>query len=44
MPFVLQLDSLEIEGTPGWLWGSGGILYAFWCSRDSISATLCQWT
>jgi hypothetical protein len=44
MPFTMQLDSLEIDGTPGWLWGSGGILYAFWCSRDSISATLCQWT
>jgi hypothetical protein len=44
MPFTMQLDSLEIEGTPGWLWGSGGILYAFWCSRDSISATFCQWT
>ncbi|GAA3198932.1 hypothetical protein ACFO1B_02395 [Dactylosporangium siamense] len=44
MRFLLQLDSLEIEGGPWWLWGSGGILYSFWCDGCSLSATLWQCT
>jgi hypothetical protein len=44
MRFLLQFDSLHIEGGPSWLWGSGGILYAFWCDRCSLSATLWQCT
>ncbi len=44
MRFLLQFDSLEIEGGPWWLWGSGGILYAFWCDGCSLSATLWQCT
>jgi hypothetical protein len=42
MIFSMQLDSLEVERTSGGQWGTGGILYAFWCPRDGISATLCQ--
>lgn len=44
MSFVMQLDSLDIEGGPYWMWGSGGILYVFWCSECSISATSWQCT
>ncbi len=44
MSFLLQLDSLEVEGAGEWLWGSGGILYAFWCDRCSLSGTYWQCT
>jgi hypothetical protein len=41
MRFLLQLDS---ELDKGWLWGSGGILYVFWCDRCAISGQLWQCT
>lgn len=41
MRFLLQLDS---ELDKGWLWGSGGILYVFWCDRCTISGQLWQCT
>lgn len=44
MPFLLQLDSLDIEGGPWWLWGSGGILYVFWCKACALTATIWQCT
>jgi hypothetical protein len=44
MRFLLQLDSLRFADGRGWLWGSGGILYAFWCDTCSLSATLWQCT
>jgi hypothetical protein len=44
MRFLLQFDSLEIEGGPWWLWGSGGIMYAFWCDACSLTGTLWQCT
>jgi hypothetical protein len=45
MRFALQLDSeLAMEDGTSWLWGSGGMCYAFWCSDCSISATLWQST
>ena len=44
MSFVMQLDSLDVDGGPWWLWGNGGILYVFWCTECSISATLWQCT
>lgn len=44
MLFVLQLDSLDIDGGPEWLWGSGGILYVFWCGECSVTATFWQCT
>jgi hypothetical protein len=39
--FLLQLDS-ELDG--GWLWGSGGVLYVFWCDRCKMSGQLWQCT
>ena len=44
MTFFLQLDSLDIEGGPWWLWGSGGAMYAFWCDRCRLTATFWQCT
>jgi len=45
MKFLLQLDS-ELPQTDGedWLWGSGGILYVFWCSRCRVSGIFWQCT
>jgi hypothetical protein len=45
MPFLLQLDSdLPTQDGRTWLWGSGGIGYAFWCDQCKISAYLWQCT
>lgn len=41
MRFLLQLDS-ELDG--GWLWGSGGILYVFWCDDCRVSGQTWQCT
>lgn len=45
MVFLLQLDSDLPTGDKGeWLWGSGGIAYAFWCDSCKISGILWQCT
>ncbi|HEX8464230.1 MAG TPA: hypothetical protein VF627_06380, partial [Abditibacterium sp.] len=51
MPFLLQLDSeLPLQTAAGTQvedlmeWGSGGILYGFWCDACMISAFLWQCT
>ena len=45
MHFLMQLDSElpTIDGN-GWLWGSGGIGYVFWCDECKISGVLWQCT
>lgn len=45
MPFVMQLDSTlptTAEGTL--LWGSGGMLYTFWCATCRVSGHFWQCT
>lgn len=44
MRFLLQLDSFDLASGPEWLWGSGGVLYTFWCDGCAVSATLWQCT
>jgi hypothetical protein len=45
MTFLAQLDSdLPTITDEEWLWGSGGICYAFWCSKCKISSFLWQCT
>ncbi|HEX5102509.1 MAG TPA: DUF1963 domain-containing protein [Pirellulaceae bacterium] len=45
MCFLLQLDSnLPTMDEGDWLWGSGGIVYVFWCTACRISAMLWQCT
>ena len=45
MRFIAQLDSdLPTENGGEWLWGSGGICYAFWCSVCRVSAVKWQCT
>ena len=44
MRFVLQLDSLHFTTGLTWEWGSDGIVYVFWCTACSMSATLWQST
>jgi len=44
MMFVMQLDSLDIDKKIDWMWGSGGILYVYWCASCLISGTLWQCT
>jgi len=46
MTFIFQLDSLDIVDAPrgACFWGSGSLLYAFWCSQCSWSATRWQYT
>lgn len=45
MMFIMQLDSdLPTEEGGEWLWGSGGIVYFFWCDDCAISASLWQCT
>jgi hypothetical protein len=45
MRFLLQLDSdFPNINNEEWLWGSGGILYAFWCNSCRISGLLWQCT
>lgn len=45
MPFVMQLDSTlpAVDGRMV-LWGSGGMLYTFWCDGCAVSAHLWQCT
>ncbi len=45
MPFLFQLDS-DLTAAEGgeWLWGSGGIVYGFWCDDCKISGMLWQCT
>lgn len=43
--FLLQLDSgLPTVKGLRWLWGSGGLLYVFWCGRCRIDAQMWQCT
>ncbi|MGI4792149.1 MAG: hypothetical protein ACRYFS_25275 [Janthinobacterium lividum] len=45
MHFLMQLDSeLPTADGNGWLWGSGGIGYVFWCDGCKISGMLWQCT
>lgn len=45
MPYLFQLDSdLPTADGGEWLWGSGGILYGFWCDGCQISGFLWQCT
>ena len=45
MGFVMQLDSnLPQTDGGGWLWGSGGCNYTFWCPVCRVSAHLWQCT
>ncbi|MGE8217953.1 MAG: hypothetical protein ACN6RD_17315 [Stenotrophomonas maltophilia] len=45
MPFVMQLDStLPTTGEGTLLWGSGGMLYTFWCGGCQVSAHFWQCT
>lgn len=45
MEFCAQLDSeLLLDDGEEWLWGSGGICYAFWCTDCKISGTMWQCT
>jgi hypothetical protein len=45
MPFLFQLDS-DLTAAEGgeWLWGSGGIVYGFWCDDCKVSGVLWQCT
>ncbi|HEL3831126.1 TPA: hypothetical protein UMX25_004345 [Stenotrophomonas maltophilia] len=45
MPFVMQLDStLPTTGEGTLLWGSGGMLYTFWCAKCRVSGHFWQCT
>ena len=45
MTYLLQLDSDLPRADGGeWLWGSGGIVYGFWCDGCSVSGLLWQCT
>lgn len=45
MPFVMQLDSvLPVNDGGILLWGSGGMLYTYWCDHCAVSAHLWQCT
>lgn len=45
MPFVMQLDStLQTTGEGTLLWGSGGMLYTFWCATCRVSGHFWQCT
>lgn len=45
MRFILQLDSRLPDLNGGrWLWGSGGLLYVFWCGDCRIDAQMWQCT
>jgi len=45
MSYFMQLDSdLATEDGNEWLWGSGGIVYGFWCDRCAISGFFWQCT
>lgn len=45
MPFVMQLDStLPTTGEGALLWGSGGMLYTFWCAKCRVSGHFWQCT
>lgn len=45
MTFLLQLDSdLPTVDGKRWLWGSGGVLYIFWCDQCKIDGQIWQCT
>jgi hypothetical protein len=44
MHFALQLDSDLPQSDTEWMWGSGGICYAFWCAPCRVSAVHWQCT
>jgi hypothetical protein len=45
MPFVMQLDSTLPTTNEGMLlWGSGGMLYSFWCAKCRVSGHFWQCT
>jgi hypothetical protein len=45
MPYLFQLDSDLPKADGGeWLWGSGGIVYGFWCNGCRVSGFLWQCT
>ncbi len=45
MTSLLQLDSyLPTRDGRSWLWGSGGIVYVFWCAACRVSGMLWQCT
>ena len=45
MTYLLQLDSdLPTADGGEWLWGSGGIVYGFWCDGCRVSGLLWQCT
>lgn len=44
MKLLLQLDTLPLESGEEFLWGSGGLGYAFWCDKCRVSAFLYQCT
>jgi hypothetical protein len=45
MPFLMQLDSeLPQSGGGGFMWGSGGVCYIFWCDACRISGLMWQCT
>ncbi|WP_294997113.1 hypothetical protein [uncultured Stenotrophomonas sp.] len=45
MPFVMQLDStLPTTDEGALLWGSGGMLYTFWCAQCRVSGHFWQCT
>lgn len=45
MPFVMQLDStLPTTAEGALLWGSGGMLYTFWCATCRVSGHFWQCT
>lgn len=45
MPFVMQLDSTLPTNNEGMLlWGSGGMLYSFWCAKCRVSGHFWQCT
>lgn len=45
MTFLAQLDSgLPTEDGKRWLWGSGGVLFIFWCDACKIDAQFLQCT
>jgi hypothetical protein len=46
MAFLAQIDSnlLRLERAEGWLWGSGGVCYLFWCDACRVSGTSYQCT
>jgi hypothetical protein len=45
MHYLMQLDSgLPVDQEREWLWGSGGIVYGFWCDPCKVSGFFWQCT